>query len=95
MTDRGIAIRELTLMLMYLTSWEDGPMTNLRGKRLVGEGVPSWRSCWKGYDFDVLNELTEFGLANADSHTKKASLTAEGISKAIELLEKYHVNNND
>lgn len=92
MTDRDTAIREMTLMLMYLTSWEDGPMANLRGKRLSGEGIPSWRSCWKGYDFNVLHELTEAGLANAGSRAKSASLTDDGVSKAVELLRKYGIS---
>ena len=38
-------IKELTLMLLYLTSWEENEI-GLKYKR-----------SWKGYDFDVLNEL--------------------------------------
>jgi len=42
------AVRGLTLMLMYLTSWQ--------------ERVGELRRCWKGYDFDILDELAERDL---------------------------------
>lgn len=40
-------IEELTLLLMYLTSWNND-------NRLE----ESYKECWKGYSFDVINELT-------------------------------------
>ena len=43
-------IKELTLLLLYLTSWEE--------KDYFGE----LRRSWKGYPFDVLNELTDENL---------------------------------
>ena len=58
-------IKDLTLMLMYLTSWEKSFIPGLR-KKLDRAGIyPKVRLCWKGYDFDILNELTGEGLVNA------------------------------
>ena len=44
-------IEELTLLLMYLTSWEDEP----------NPFEDRFKQCWKGYSFDVINELTDKG----------------------------------
>ena len=38
-------IEELTLLLLYLTSWTE--------KEPYGE----YQRAWKGYDFDILNKL--------------------------------------
>ncbi len=68
-------IKDLTLMLMYLTA-----------------GIyPKARLCWKGYDFDILNELTDEGLVNAGGRSKSASFNAEGEAKALELLNAYGI----
>ena len=40
-------IKELTLQLLYLTSWKDH------------EFPKEMRRSWKGYSFDVLNEFTD------------------------------------
>ena len=48
MDERDEVIQDLTLALMFLTSWTEQ----------AGE-LPR---CWKGYDFDVLNTLAERGL---------------------------------
>ncbi|WP_243120231.1 hypothetical protein [Caloramator sp. E03] len=45
--DMKNTIKELTLMLMYLTSWKEKVL-----------GMEYLRT-WKGYDFDILNELTD------------------------------------
>ena len=84
-------IKDLTLMLMYLTSWEERLVPGIR-KRPDREGIyPKARICWKGYDFDILNELTDEGLVNAGGRSKSASFTDEGIAKALELLKKYGI----
>ena len=82
-------IKDLTLMLMYLTSWDESIVPGLR-KKLDHAGIyPKVRLCWKGYDFDILNELTDEGLVNAGGHRKSASFNAEGEAKAQELLKAY------
>ena len=62
------------------------------GKSLTAQGIyPKVRLCWKGYDFDILNELTDEGLVNAGGRRKSASFNAEGEAKALELLKVYGI----
>ncbi len=75
-------IKELTLMLMYLTSWEESLVPSLRRKPDRTGIYPKARICWKGYDFNILNELTDEGLVNARGRSKPASFTEEGVAKA-------------
>ncbi len=84
-------IKELTLMLMYLTSWEESLVPGLRRKPDRVGIYPKARICWKGYDFDILNELTDEGLVNAGGRSKSASFTDEGEAKALELLNQYGI----
>ncbi len=70
-------IKELTLLLIYLTSWkEDTNLTKVQ------------RS-WKGYSFEVLDELNEEGYIDGSKHAKSVYLTEEGLSKVKELMKKY------
>jgi hypothetical protein len=73
MDDPRAAIEELTLMLMYPTSWEER-----RGEL---------RRCWKGYDFEVLDKLEAAGLISSSHRAKSAYLTPESVARAIELLQ--------
>ncbi len=75
--DADEAIRDLTLMLMYLTSWEERPY-----------GI---RRCWKGYDFDVLNALDEQGLISDSKRAKSVYFTEEGEQRARDLLARYKI----
>ncbi len=84
-------IKELTLMLMYLTSWEESLVPGLRRKPDRADIYPKARVCWKGYDFGILNELTDEGLVNARGRSKSASFTDEGEAKALELLKQYGI----
>jgi len=85
------AIKDLTLILMYLTSWEERLVPGIR-KRPDCTGIyPKARFCWKGYDFDVLNVLTDEGLVNAGDRGKLASFNNEGVAKALELLKRYGI----
>ncbi|KIL42271.1 transposase [Gordoniibacillus kamchatkensis] len=70
-------IKELTLLLLYLTSWTEDEAS---GKHL--------RS-WKGYPFDVLNELGEEGLISGSTRAKSVYFTDEGKAKAEQLVKKY------
>ena len=88
--DRNI-IKDLTLMLMYLTSWDESLVPGLRKKSDCTGIYPKVRLCWKGYDFDILNELTDEGLVNAGGRSKSASFNAEGEEKARELLKAYGI----
>lgn len=76
----GKNILELTLLLMYLTSWEEE--TNPFEDRFI--------QCWKGYDFDIINVLTDKGyLFPSKYKNKSVTLTKEGEKFAKELMEKY------
>ncbi len=84
-------IKELTLMLMYLTSWEESLVPGLRRKPDRVGIYPKALICWKGYDFDILNDLTDEGLVNARGRSKSASFTDEGEAKALELFKQYGI----
>ena len=68
-------IKDLTLILMYLTGSRDQDMEN-------GLYV------WKGYNFDILNELNEGGLAIGKPCNKSVYLPLEAIKKAKALCAK-------
>lgn len=70
-------IKELSLLLLYLTSWKEND--------LPGE----MRRSWKGYPFEVLNELTDEDLIRGSIRSKSVYLTEAGIKEARELMKKY------
>jgi hypothetical protein len=72
-------VKELTLMLLHLTSWEENEF-----------GIQCQRS-WKGYDFNILDKLTDEDLIRGGHRSKSVILTGDGISKARELLKKYRI----
>lgn len=77
-------IKELTMMLMYLTRFSE------HDKFLDEEHFYAW----KGYNFDVLNQLNEERYINQGDHpsrTKKVFLTPDGQKYAKELLTKYSI----
>ena len=78
-------------MLMYLTSWEENLVPELHEKPDRLGFRPQIRRTWKGYDFGILNELTDEGLVNARNRSKSASFTDEGAAKALELLRQYGI----
>lgn len=78
-------IKELTMILMYLTQFSEYD-------KFVDE---EHFYAWKGYNFGVLNELSEEKYINQGAHpsrTKKVFLTANGQKYAKELLAKYGIN---
>ena len=54
-------IQELTLLLMYLTSWQESSTPGLRRKPHKTDDT-LLRRCWKGYDFSILERLEEQNL---------------------------------
>lgn len=86
------AIRELTLMLMYLTSWEERDTPGLRAvKKRDLEKYPLVHRCWKGYEHSLLDKLSEEGLINAAGRTYPALITPEGEAEARKLLAQYGI----
>ena len=77
--DINETVKDLTLMLLYLTSWEEKDFQD------------DIRRTWKGYDFDILNELTKENLIDGDGSKKSAYLFKKGIEKAEKLLQEYGI----
>lgn len=75
-------IKELSLLLLYLTSWEDN-----------GDFMPMKKS-WKGYPFHILDELKEADYIRGSNCSKSVYLTEEGIEQAKKIVGKYFVDNN-
>jgi len=70
-------IKELTLLLIYLTSWEEDA------------GLIKVQRSWKGYPFDALDKLNEEGYIDGNKRVKSVYLTDEGLGKAKVLMKKY------
>lgn len=78
-------IEELTLLLMYLTSWEEKGF--IRGENdEIKEG--KIKTCWKGYSFDVINKLTDKNYLYF-SKGKSITLTPAGEELAKKLMDRY------
>ena len=69
-------------MLLYLTSWTERDFHDVR------------RS-WKGYDFDILNELEEEGLISGSKRAKSVALYEDCVDMAKDLLKKYGIEPED
>ena len=80
-TDASTAVRELTLALMYLSRFRP------RGGK--GRNEP-WQA-WKGYDFDVLNDLDARDLIRGSVRAKSAYLPKAGMAAARRILAKYGI----
>ena len=70
-------IKELTLLLLYLTSWNESDLPE------------EMRRSWKGYPFETLNQLTNEDLIRGSFRSKSVYLTEAGIKEAKNLMEKY------
>jgi len=83
-TETKEAIQELTMILMYLTRFAENE------KFFEAQDFYAW----KGYDFDVINQLWDDDYIRQGKHpskSKKVYLTESGKAYAQELLEKYHI----
>ena len=79
------AMRELAMMLMYLSRFTEGEKFT-EAKDFYA---------WKGYDFDILNELDNDDYIRQGKHpsrSKSVYITDTGIEKARELLNKYGID---
>lgn len=77
MKDAQDAAREMTLMLLYLNSFQERLTSGLRS--------------WKGYDFGILNELEEGGYIYGSHRAKSVMLDDTGVEKAKALLAEYGI----
>jgi ribosomal protein S18 acetylase RimI-like enzyme len=74
------AIEELTLMLMYLTRFQDN-----------NEFCRDMETSWRGYDFAALNELENKDLLWQPKKSKCVYLSEEGKAQARKLLDEYKI----
>jgi hypothetical protein len=73
--------KELHLLLMYLTGWEE----ELRNK----PGEKAYKT-WKGYSFEVLNELQDENFIVQFKNTNQpVQITDAGRAAAEKLKQKY------
>lgn len=72
-------IRELSLLLLYLTSWKED------------EFYVEMQRSWKRYPFDILDTLNEAGFIKDSKRAKSVYLTEQGIEEAKKLAKKYQV----
>lgn len=78
------AMKELTMALIYLSRF-------CENNRFSDDKE---YYAWKGYDFDILNELDENDFirqGNRPSRTKSVYITSDGINYAKEILAKYGI----
>ena len=78
-------IEELTLLLMYLTSWEEEGYVRDQNDEIKEDKV---KTCWKGYSFDIINKLTDENYLYF-SKGKSVTITKKGEKLAKELVDKY------
>jgi hypothetical protein len=72
--------QDLHLLLIYLTGWEE-EKRNSPGEKVF--------RAWKGYKFDVLDDLERQRLIFQIPGGKSLFLTEEGKQKAEVLRQKY------
>jgi hypothetical protein len=76
--DETQMMKELTLLLLYLSSWEEEPI----------RGAPTIRRAWKNHRFEILDALAEEGLLVTSHRAKWVRLTDEGLARAKVLEER-------
>ncbi|MDW7659169.1 MAG: DUF6429 family protein [Bacillota bacterium] len=81
---RELLAKKLTLALIYLTSFEDSDTLNFVKAGLIDAPVTI---AWKGYDFDILNQLEEEQLIDQGKYkSKKLTLFPTGKIEAEQLV---------
>lgn len=71
-------VKDLTLLLLYLTSWEEEVFDDFKIHR-----------AWKGFRFEALDALEEAGYINQTRRAKSVTLTEAGVEQARALAAKY------
>lgn len=93
MEDMNKTIDELTLILLYLTSWQEYPTEGIRHKPI--RTAEKLRLTWKGHDRSALTRLDSAGLVFNDCGEAPIQITQEGETRARELLRKYGISCSD
>lgn len=85
-TEAKQAMEELTMILLYLSRFQDRDLPDFKGKPIY--------HAWKGYDFEVLNQLDDkdyIDQGRRPSRRKSVYITEEEIEEANKLMEKYGI----
>ena len=76
MQDMDKIIDELTLMLLYLTSWQECPTEEIRHKPI--RTAEKLRLTWKGHDRSALSRLDAAGLVLNDCGKAPIRISQDG-----------------
>lgn len=76
-------VKELVLALLYITSWEENEYGN------------KYNRSWKGYPFELMDELSEENLISGSNRAKSIYLSDEGVKEALKIIEKYNFEKED
>ncbi|MDR0910953.1 MAG: DUF6429 family protein [Spirochaetaceae bacterium] len=76
-------IKDLVLILLYLTSWEE------KGDK---SGTEKYHRSWKTYNWDAIDALAEEDYIYGSYKAKSVMISEEGCKKAEELLKAYGVD---
>ena len=90
MQDMDKLIDELTLMLLYLTSWQEYPTEGIRHKPV--RTAKKLRLTWKGHDRNTLSRLDAAGLVLNDCGKAPVRITQDGEANARDLLRQYDIS---
>ena len=90
MQDMDKLIDELTLMLLYLTSWQEYPTEGIRHKPI--RTSEKLRLTWKGQDRSALSRLDAAGLVLNDCGKAPVRITQDGEARARDLLRQYGIS---
>ena len=71
-------IKELTLLLLFLTSRE---VKGLKG-----------RASWKNFNYRVLDQLRKDDCIDGAFHEPSVFLTDKGMAEALRLKQKYYIS---
>ncbi len=80
MSKVNAAIKDLNLLLLYLSGWEEDSRSEPDKKVF---------RTWKGYLFDVLNELKDEGMIIQYMNQLSVLITDKGIKRAKEIKTKF------
>ena len=107
MQDMDKIIDELTLMLLYLTSWQECPTEGIRHKPI--RTAEKLRLTWKGHDRSALSRLdaaggglnkrgkaplrnNQKGLVLNDCGKAPIRISQDGEARARDLLRQYGIS---
>jgi hypothetical protein len=80
--ERQELIEELTLLLLYLSSWQEPPSSE-------NDTTPGAHKAWKGFTYATLNALEDHGLIHQSRKARSVTLTEEGLALARELEMRF------